>query len=208
MFFHRTSTVNGGAALVFDTTSQHNGSFFNNTIISNPHIIQFNNTNTNTNTNSNCNCNNRMFNQTVLPTPTIQRKKSISIAIKQSDYNNGTSNYCRIKTRSLSNIGVMISTEDWLTNFQNYKAYKVLPSQKKRKTVKSNLLTQQQPVQPVPKESNDIIITSSLLSNDNLPIAFGNATLQPNSTTHNNTKQHHHQSSSCVSTTLKKKPPI
>ena len=206
MFFHRTSTVNGGAALVFDTTSQHNGSFFNNTIISNPHIIQFNNTNTNTNTNSNCN--NRMFNQTVLPTPTIQRKKSISIAIKQSDYNNGTSNYCRIKSRSLSNIGVMISTEDWLTNFQNYKAYKVLPSQKKRKTVKSNLLTQQQPVQPVPKESNDIIITSSLLSNDNLPIAFGNATLQPNSTTHNNTKQHHHQSSSCVSTTLKKKPPI
>ena len=133
MFFHRTSTVNAGAALVFDTASQNNGSFFNNTIITNPHIIQFNNTNNNNNSNSN----NRMFNQTVLPTPTIQRKKSISIAIKPSDYNNGTSNYCRIKSRSLSNIGVMISTEDWLTNFQNYKAYKVLPSQKKRKTVKS-----------------------------------------------------------------------
>ena len=92
----------------------------------------------------------------------------------------------------------MISTEDWLTNFQNYKAYKVLPSQKKRKTVKSNLLTQLQPI-PVPKDSNDVIISSSLVSNDNSPITFDNA---PTPQNNNNNKQQ----STCASS--KKKLPI
>ena len=100
-------------------------------------------------------------------TPMIQLKQSFSLGLLHNS-DEPISNYFRIKSRSLS--GAEHFCEDWFTNFQNHKAYKVLPAQKKKK-IEMQFSLQQTPILKS-RESNERFLSNSptLLSNENSSI--------------------------------------
>lgn len=115
--------------------------------------------------NRNISINSNKNRQTVV-TPMIQLKQSFSLAIHNSD--EPISNYFRLKSKSLS--GTEHYCDDWFTNFQNHKAYKMLPAQKKKKG-EMQFLIQQTPILKS-RESNERLFSNSptLLSNENSSI--------------------------------------